>query len=243
MQIAATRRVILSFFHASHTEYDVVFTSGATSALKLVGEMFFTQPTHPKKRDFVTLRESCHNSALGIREFPQNNWSVVAASELEEKIGACEAEKSSEILSEEEGKNDGDVGLFSFPAECNFSGVRFPWERWVSAVQRGVIDPRKFVFHAIFPSPSISYFLRKWYVLLDAAKHCAEHPLDLSLVYPDFVVVTFYKMMGYPTGIGALLVRKSSAHVLTKSYFGGGTVAASSATSMFRQLRQEVKIL
>ncbi|VDK62059.1 unnamed protein product, partial [Gongylonema pulchrum] len=31
-------------------------------------------------------------------------------------------------------------------------------------------------------------------------------------------------MFGYPSGIGALLVRTDRTHLLKKSYFGGGTV-------------------
>jgi hypothetical protein len=44
------------------------------------------------------------------------------------------------------------------------------------------------------------------------------------LVQPDFVVFSFYKMLGYPTGLGALLVRRRVAHLLNRVYFGGGTV-------------------
>lgn len=41
---------------------------------------------------------------------------------------------------------------------------------------------------------------------------------------PDFTVLSFYKIFGYPD-LGALIVRKESAHMLTNSvYFGGGTV-------------------
>jgi molybdenum cofactor sulfurtransferase len=41
---------------------------------------------------------------------------------------------------------------------------------------------------------------------------------------PDFVALSFYKIFGFPN-IGALIVRKDSAHVLQdRKYFGGGTV-------------------
>ncbi|XP_031727891.1 molybdenum cofactor sulfurase isoform X2 [Anarrhichthys ocellatus] len=42
----------------------------------------------------------------------------------------------------------------------------------------------------------------------------------------DFVPVSFYKMFGFPTGLGALLVRNDAAGILKKTYFGGGTAAA-----------------
>lgn len=50
--------------------------------------------------------------------------------------------------------------------------------------------------------------------------------MDLSdpATAPDFVALSFYKIFGFPN-IGALIVRKDSAHVLeSRKYFGGGTV-------------------
>ena len=44
-------------------------------------------------------------------------------------------------------------------------------------------------------------------VLIDAAKGCATQPPDLSLYPVDFVVILFYKLFGYPTGLGALIIR------------------------------------
>jgi hypothetical protein len=42
--------------------------------------------------------------------------------------------------------------------------------------------------------------------------------------------LSFYKIFGYPTGLGALLVRRASMPLLAgKLYFGGGTVAVSCA--------------
>ena len=46
-----------------------------------------------------------------------------------------------------------------------------------------------------------------WSVCLDAAAWVSSSPLDLSQYRPDFVVFSFYKLFGYPTGLGALLVR------------------------------------
>src|SRR4029077_7371822 len=48
--------------------------------------------------------------------------------------------------------------------------------------------------------------------------------LDLSIVKPDFVAISFYKMFGYPTGVGCLLVRRSVLSKLHRPWFAGGTV-------------------
>ena len=64
-------------------------------------------------------------------------------------------------------------------------------------------------------------------VLLDAAAFASTNPLKLSILGgPDFVSVSFYKLFGYPTGLGALLARRDSLQTLAegKRYFGGGTV-------------------
>lgn len=45
-------------------------------------------------------------------------------------------------------------------------------------------------------------------VMVDAAAYCPTQPLHLGGSFrPDFVCLSFYKMFGYPTGLGALLVR------------------------------------
>lgn len=56
----------------------------------------------------------------------------------------------------------------------------------------------------------------QYFVLLDAAAYAATHALDMAAVQPDFLTVSFYKLFGYPSGLGALLVRKQAAQRLRK---------------------------
>jgi selenocysteine lyase/cysteine desulfurase len=90
--------------------------------------------------------------------------------------------------------------LFAFPAQSNFSGVRHPLE-WVGLAQS-----------------------RGYRVLLDAASFAPSARLDLRSVPADFVALSFYKVFGYPTGIGALIARRDALAALRRRYFGGGTV-------------------
>ena len=90
--------------------------------------------------------------------------------------------------------------LFAFPAQSNFSGVRHPLE-WVSQAQQA-----------------------GYHVLLDAAAYVPTSPLSLHSVPADFVALSFYKMFGYPTGVGALLARREALQLLERNYFAGGTV-------------------
>jgi selenocysteine lyase/cysteine desulfurase len=91
-------------------------------------------------------------------------------------------------------------GLFAFPAQSNFSGVQHP----LTLVSRA----RALGFH----------------VLLDAAAFVPSHPLSLRACPADFVAVSFYKMFGYPTGVGALVVRRDALAALARPSFAGGTV-------------------
>lgn len=76
----------------------------------------------------------------------------------------------------------------------------------------------------------------KYLVALDAAAFASTHQLDLSAVKPDFVPISFYKLFGYPTGLGALLVRKEAAKQLNKVYFGGGSVDYCTAENVWHVL-------
>lgn len=64
-----------------------------------------------------------------------------------------------------------------------------------------------------------------WKFALDASALVGTSTFDISVVQPDFFIVSFYKIFGYPTGIGALIVRNECAEeCLKKQYFGGGSV-------------------
>ncbi|HEU5102887.1 MAG TPA: aminotransferase class V-fold PLP-dependent enzyme [Roseiflexaceae bacterium] len=96
-------------------------------------------------------------------------------------------------------------GLFAYPAQSNFSGVQHPLT-WVSEARA-----------------------RGWDVLLDAAAFAPTNRLDLSQYQPDFVSLSFYKIFGYPTGVGCLLARRAALQRLRRPWFAGGTVIAATA--------------
>lgn len=79
-----------------------------------------------------------------------------------------------------------------------------------------------------------------WWVVLDAASLVSTSPLDLSSCSPHFLTLSFYKLFGFPTGLGALLVRKDCAGLLAKAYYGGGTVRATDSWSRFHVPRDQL---
>uniref|UniRef100_A0A1I7T9U5 MOSC domain-containing protein n=1 Tax=Caenorhabditis tropicalis TaxID=1561998 RepID=A0A1I7T9U5_9PELO len=103
--------------------------------------------------------------------------------------------------------------LFAFTAMSNFCGKKYDLGNITKLQEKG------------------------WSVLLDAAGLVSTSPLDLSSYRPNFVAFSFYKMFGYPTGLGALLVKKDSAHTILKTSFAGGTVQSVDDTSLFYLLR------
>lgn len=90
--------------------------------------------------------------------------------------------------------------LFAFPAQSNFSGVRHPL---------ALVDEAR----------ALGYD-----VLLDAAAFVPTDQLDLGSASADFVCVSFYKMFGFPTGLGALIARREALGRLRRPWFSGGTV-------------------
>ena len=67
-----------------------------------------------------------------------------------------------------------------------------------------------------------------WDVLVDCAAFVPTNRLDLSEWHPDFVPLSFYKIFGYPTGIGCLLARKQALAKLQRPWYAGGTITLSS---------------
>ncbi|KAL6603139.1 hypothetical protein ACP70R_043500 [Stipagrostis hirtigluma subsp. patula] len=120
------------------------------------------------------------------------------------------------------------LNLFAFPSECNFSGHKFNLSL-VNLIKEGKCMD--------FPSQKQG----QWMVLIDAAKGCTTDPPNLTVYRADFVVCSFYKIFGYPTGLGALIVKNDAASLLNKAYFSGGTVAASIADIDFVQKRKSIE--
>ena len=140
-----------------------------------------------------------HNSVNGIREFARAGGTQTTYVPLD----APELRVADGLLERYfDEASFGGHNLFAFPAQSNFSGVKHPLE-WIQLAQS-----------------------RGWDVLLDAAAYVPTNRLDLSIWHPDFVAISFYKMFGYPTGVGALLARRSSLERLRRPWFSGGTVVA-----------------
>lgn len=63
-----------------------------------------------------------------------------------------------------------------------------------------------------------------YHVLLDAAALAPTSIFSLAEYPVDAMALSFYKMFGFPTGVGALVVKKSFLRQLKRPWFAGGTV-------------------
>ncbi|XP_060896884.1 molybdenum cofactor sulfurase isoform X1 [Labrus mixtus] len=205
--IERVRYRVLQHFNVTPEEYSVIFTSGCTAALKLVAESFpwWPQTEGEAGSHFCYLTDS-HTSVVGIRGLTSGRGVVampVSPQEVENRAKA--AAQGEDVVCQT-------PHLFCYPAQSNFSGRKYP----LSHV-KGIQSRRLY--------PACDHQGR-WFVLLDAASLVSCSPLNLQDCPADFIPISFYKMFGFPTGLGALLVHNDTAGILKKTYFGGGTAAA-----------------
>jgi selenocysteine lyase/cysteine desulfurase len=201
--IEDARGAVLRFFNARPEDYTVIFTPNATAACRLVGEAY---PFARGRR--LVLTADNHNSVNGIREFATGNGARVRYVSLTPDLRVDEADLNAAL-----GRGHGSrPGLFAYPAQSNFSGVRHPLD-WVPRAQGAGYD-----------------------VLLDAAAFAATSRLDLSRVQPEFVAVSWYKVFGYPTGVGTLLARHDALARLRRPWFSGGTIVGVSVQGGWHKL-------
>ena len=145
-----------------------------------------------------------HNSVNGIREFAQRGGAAVIYAPVVPPDLRIDAARLQAFL---EQIDPGSDCLFGYPAQSNFSGVQHDLT-WIERAQA-----------------------LGWDVLLDAAAFAPSNRLDLSQYKPDFVALSFYKIFGYPTGIGALLARKDKIAKLRRPWFAGGTITIATVSA------------
>jgi selenocysteine lyase/cysteine desulfurase len=142
-----------------------------------------------------------HNSVNGIREYARARGAAITYLPLtlpDMRVDDARLDESLELA------GLGRPMLFAYPAQSNFSGVQHPLE-WIDRAHS-----------------------HGWDVLLDAAAFVPTNRLDLRRWNPDFVALSFYKIFGYPTGMGCLLARRDALARLRRPWFAGGTITVAS---------------
>ena len=163
-------------------------------------------PFHRGDRFLLTFDN--HNSVNGIREFARARGAETTYIPSVAPELRVEENLIGRYLTDTVGDHH---NLFAYPAQSNFSGVHHPLEWIEQAHSHG------------------------WDVLLDAAAYVPTNRLDLSVWHPDFVALSFYKMFGWPTGVGCLIARRSALAKLERPWFSGGTIVAAFVQRQYYQ--------
>ncbi|GLB37929.1 putative aminotransferase class-V [Lyophyllum shimeji] len=188
------RAAVLSFFKAP-PEYTVIFTANATAALKLVGESFpFTGGSS------YVLGTDSHNSVHGIREYAIYRGARVCYIQSTPNGGFDTSAAKNILLRNRPRARELAPSLFGLTAQSNISNSKNP----LSTIEYAA---------------SLGYC-----TLLDAAALAPTSSFSLKEHSVDAMAVSFYKMFGFPTGVGALVVKKSFLAQLKRPWFAGGTV-------------------
>ncbi|KAI1736863.1 molybdenum cofactor sulfurase [Xylaria scruposa] len=193
-RIENIRHGILRFFNADPAEFDLVFVANATAGIKLVSDAF---RGCPEGFDYY-YHQASHTSLVGVRQEARNSLCLDSEGVDEWVAGRFESDIASRSR----------ATLFAYPAQSNMDGRRYPLS-WCQGLRK-----------------ASSCTGHRLYTLLDAAAYVATSPLDLSNTAsaPDFTVLSFYKIFGFPD-LGGLIVRRDTASMLKqRRYFGGGTV-------------------
>jgi molybdenum cofactor sulfurtransferase len=204
------RAKTLDFLGADPNHFDLVFVANATAAIKLVGDSFRDLAEKTRSRNFwYGYHKDAHTSLVGVRELTRaESHCFESDSEVEQWLD----DPMRSISSVDRPQVSG-LGLFAYPGQSNMTGRRLPLS-WPRRLRKSML-------------------LRNTYSLFDAAAYAMTAPMSSVFAdpdaAPDFTCLSFYKIFGFPD-LGALVVRKSSGHILTlRKYFGGGTVTMVSA--------------
>ncbi|MDY0088272.1 MAG: aminotransferase class V-fold PLP-dependent enzyme [Coriobacteriia bacterium] len=152
-----------------------------------------------------------HNSVNGIREFARRGGAEVVYVPVRKEDLKLDGDLLRRALHQ---PAECEHRLFAYPAQSNFSGVQHPLEWVAEARELG------------------------WDVVLDSAAFTPTNRLDLAVVKADFVPLSFYKMFGYPTGIGVLIARREAISKLRRPWFAGGTITLASVQAGVHRLAE-----
>ena len=222
--IRQLNELILSVFETSSRDYSIIFTLNATHACQIISNLV----PFSSQSEYAYMIDS-HNSLIGIRQQVKLKGGIFSVidypNEIYEKENTNNSDlsfrlKTTELINEE--THSQSYCLFAMPAENNFNGLRAPLDRLL----KPFLDSREqSTEHFPIPVHRKPSKQCQWLTLIDCAKYLSTKVFSLSKYPVDFLVLSFYKIFGYPTGLGALIIRNQTLQILNQNqYFGGGSV-------------------
>lgn len=199
-RISQIRNRILSHFNTTFKDYSIIFTSGTTGSLKLIGETFnFYGEKDKKESSFIEKNLSCfgflkdsHTSVVGMKKLV--NADVITCNNFEYFENFF---NNDDIIQNNKVNN-----LIFITAMSNACGKKYDLELVNKIIMK-----------------------KNWFVGIDGAALFSSGKINLQKIKADFIVGSFYKIFGLPTGLGFLIVSKRVIPLMNrKLYYGGGAV-------------------
>lgn len=188
---SSIRKRIMEFMNVSSDEYCMVFTCNKSSAFKIVSEGY----PFATSRKLLTVYDYKSEAVDTMVSASEKRGAKIMSAEFKWPRLRVHSAKLRKMV-ERKRKKKKTRGLFVFPLESKTTGASYSYQ-WMSMAQEN-----------------------GWHVLLDA---CALGPKDmdsfgLSLIRPDFLICSFYKVFGEnPTGFACLFVKKSIVSIMDDS--------------------------
>ena len=219
--------LILSILDTSSRDYSLIFTLNTSHACQFLSNVL----PFSSHSEYAYMIDS-HNSLIGIRQQVKvkgGSFSVIDyPSHIYNKQSDSDADWSFRCAGRSSSQSMDDrchspvYCLFATPAENNFNGLRPPLDILLKPFHDCREKPIDNFPIPVQHVPSDTYH---WLTLVDCAKYLSTNAFSLTTYPADFLVLSFYKIFGYPTGLGALIIRNESLKLLNRNiYFGGGSV-------------------
>lgn len=181
--ILDTQQHLLQLFNINKREYSIIFTTGFTAGYRHFSEMY----PFRKGSVLLTLLDNHESVKHIVSSIGQQGGKCIMAPLKEPDLSVSSTELRR--LLRRQGWHGEGGGLFVYPAQSCLSGVRHSLNWIPEAQQNG------------------------WQVFLDVSTHLPVGSLDMSMHQPEFVLGSLHHMLGYPSGMGFLLVRKEAFSV------------------------------
>lgn len=181
----------MDFLNISQNDYCMVFTANKSSAFKLLAESYPFQHS----RNLLTVYDYESEALQTMVNTSEKRGAKMMSAEFKWPRLRVHSTKLRKMIVRKNKKKK-HQGLFVIPLQSRMTGASYSYQ-WMSIAQEN-----------------------GWHVLLDG---CALGPKDmdsfgLSLFRPDFLICSFYKVIGEnPTGFGCLCVKRSTVQILEAS--------------------------
>ncbi|KAL6006885.1 hypothetical protein ACLOJK_032381 [Asimina triloba] len=193
--IDSTSRRLLDIFHVTEEDYTVIFAPGLSSCYRIFGEM------HPfQKGDLLLISPDAHECVRYAVQASSLHGSKTEPMPIRNTDMCIDANALRKRLKMQSWSGRGHV-LLIYPAQSHSSGIRHSLNWIAEAQQNG------------------------WKVLLDVATSIPMVNVDLSLYQPEFIVGSFHHILGYPSNIGFLLIRRNSHSIYNPKGSAGFKIA------------------